>query len=102
MYINGNIAKCKDCKYFSFRYVAPYEQLDRYTPMDGWCSRIVPRGHIGAGKEGGKVYSGQMHCFDFELRADVESKDAVERELKMKKNSIYGLEVCDDQTETNE
>lgn len=99
MYIDSNPAKCKDCKYFSFRYLAPHEELDRFNPKDGWCSRIVPRGHTGAGKENGKVYSGQMHCFGFELKEEIE---AAARELKKKINSRYGLEVCDDQTKANE
>lgn len=74
MYINGNHAKCKDCEYFSFRDVPANEKLDKFNPMDGWCSKVVPRGYTGAGKENGKVYSGQMHCFRFELKAEGEQE----------------------------
>ena len=65
------IENCADCRYFSYRESVPLADQRLFGQhLDGWCSKIFPRGYIGAGKPGGKVWHGKMHCFQFEERED--------------------------------
>lgn len=66
--------KCRDCKYFSFRdHVPLMDQRPFGQHLDGWCSKIFPRGYVGAGKPGGKRYHGDTPCFQYEWRGDQEN-----------------------------
>lgn len=66
--MSGNtMDKCKDCAYFSWReHVPPSDQRPFGQHLDGYCSKIFPRGYVGAGKPGGNAWHGKMHCFQFE------------------------------------
>lgn len=58
--------RCRDCRYFSYRDHIPQEDQRPWgQDLDGWCSKIFPRGYVGAGKPGGKVWSGKNRCFQF-------------------------------------
>lgn len=61
-----NRDRCRDCRYFSYRESVPLaDQRPFGQHLDGWCSKIFPRGYVGAGKPGGKVWSGKNRCFQF-------------------------------------
>ena len=58
---------CKNCKYCQERSYTQEEKLLRpYDPPDGYCTKIFPRGYVGAGKPGGKVNRNKRACFQFE------------------------------------
>lgn len=64
--MNRNRDRCRDCRYFSYRESVPLaDQRPFGQHLDGWCSKIFPRGYVGAGKPGGKVWSGKNRCFQF-------------------------------------
>ena len=60
------------CAYFSWREHIPEQELRSHTydPPDGYCSKIFPRGYVGAGKPGGNCYHGKMRCFQFEPKEE--------------------------------
>ena len=59
-------AKCKDCIYCEDRDYTKQERESRpYDPPDGYCTKIFPRGYVGAGKPGGPIYKGKSTCFQF-------------------------------------
>lgn len=64
--MNGNLDKCFECKYFSWRDTVPEKDCKMYWPLDGYCSKIFPRGYVGAGKPGGAVHHSKPACFQFE------------------------------------
>lgn len=64
----SGLEKCRECKWFSFTDVPKEKTAHDYATQrkDGWCSKVFPRGYIGARKPGGYVFSGKLHCFQFE------------------------------------
>lgn len=62
--------KCRDCCYYSPCDVPKEATAYDYPTQrkDGWCSKVFPRGYLGAGKPGGYVFSGKSHCFQFEQK----------------------------------
>lgn len=75
--------RCRECRYFSYRESVPLaDQRPWGQHLDGWCSKIFPRGYVGAGKPGGKVWSGKNVCFQF---AEREAKEEDAGQL-----SLYG------------
>lgn len=64
-------ANCADCLYFSWRDHVPQEDLRMWGQnLDGWFRKVFPRGYVGAGKPGGKVYHGKNACFQYEPREE--------------------------------
>lgn len=73
--MNRNRDRCQDCRYFSWRDHVPQEdQRPCGQDLDGWCSKIFPRGYVGAGKPGGKVWHGKPKCFQFEPAVEDENQ----------------------------
>lgn len=69
--MSRNRDRCRDCRYFSYRESVPIaDQRPFGQHLDGWCSKIFPRGYVGAGKPGGKVWNGKNKCFQFEEREE--------------------------------
>lgn len=59
-------ANCEDCFWFSWREHVPLaDQRPFGQHLDGYCSKIFPRGYVGAGKPGGNVYHGKNACFQY-------------------------------------
>ena len=59
-------ANCQDCAYFSWRDHVPLADQRLFGQhLDGYCSKIFPRGYVGAGKPGGNVYHGKSACFQY-------------------------------------
>ena len=65
-YIKGNIAKCSDCKWFEKSNDPKATRFD-----DGICNLYFPRGYVSR-KPPHKVWSGQNHCFQFEVKDSFE------------------------------
>lgn len=65
-------AKCENCVYFEYREYGKEDARPFGRNLDGWCSKIFPRGYVGAGKPGGKRFHGEPTCFQFELRPEAE------------------------------
>lgn len=62
-------AKCKNCVYFEYRDVPEtIRRKDYFFIKDGYCTKIFPRGYVGAGKPGGWRCSHENTCFQFELK----------------------------------
>lgn len=68
----SGIETCGECSYFKFCDVPKEKTVNDYPTQrkDGFCEKKFPRGYIGAGKPGGYMYSGKLHCFQFERRED--------------------------------
>lgn len=61
--------KCRNCKYFQEVQDIPKDVFNKYGPYDkpdGWCSKIFPRGYVGAGKAGGWKRGNCNGCFQYE------------------------------------
>lgn len=57
--MSRNRDRCRDCTYFSYRdHVPQADQRPFGQHLDGWCSKIFPRGYVGAGKPGNVT----CHC----------------------------------------
>ena len=66
IFINGNSAKCYQCKFFAYRIDAPTRKDLIFNKPDGWCSKVFPRGYTNSGRENGWVYSLKSACNLFE------------------------------------
>lgn len=68
----SGLEKCESCVYFSWRETVSDAEIRShpYDPPDGCCSKIFPRGYVGAGKPGGNVFHGKLRCFQYEPKEE--------------------------------
>lgn len=66
----SGLEKCAECKWFRYTDVPKEKTAHDYPTQrkDGWCSKVFPKGYLGAGKEGGYCFSGKLRCFQFDKR----------------------------------